>query len=259
MKIDRIPPDTTLFDNGKPVTHKGGTTAVLLLHGWTGYTGRLAYLGEKLAAAGYTVRLPRLPGHGTNVRDLLACTWKDWLRKAVDEFVELRAQSDMVYVAGASMGAILAIMLAAQFQIPRVALLAPAIFTRSRLLFLAPVLQYVIPKLAGDWDPARDPDPDAGVIGKEYKTHNYTKAIAQLYHLQQLGKKSLPRLTSDTLIIVSEKDGTVPPEVARYITDRCASDRVKTILLENSGHQMVQGVERETICDAVVDWFSDRR
>ena len=232
---------------------------MLLLHGWTGYTGRLAYLGEKLAAAGYTVRLPRLPGHGTNVRDLLACTWKDWLRKAVDEFVELRAQSDMVYVAGASMGAILAIMLAAQFQIPRVALLAPAIFTRSRLLFLAPVLQYVIPKLAGDWDPARDPDPDAGVIGKEYKTHNYTKAIAQLYHLQQLGKKSLPRLTSDTLIIVSEKDGTVPPEVARYITDRCASDRVKTILLENSGHQMVQGVERETICDAVVDWFSDRR
>ncbi|MCK4516990.1 MAG: carboxylesterase, partial [Spirochaetaceae bacterium] len=72
MKIDRIPPDTTLFDNGRPVTHEGGTTAVLLLHGWTGYTGRLAYLGEKLAAAGYTVRLPRLPGHGTNVRDLLA-------------------------------------------------------------------------------------------------------------------------------------------------------------------------------------------
>ncbi len=259
MKMDCIPPDTTLFDNGRPITHEGGTTAVLLLHGWTGYTGRLAYLGKKLAAAGFTVCLPRLPGHGTNVRDFLACTWKDWLRKAVDEFVELRAQSDTVYVAGASMGAILALLLAAQFQIPRIALLAPAIFTRDRRLFLAPVLQYVIPKLAGDWEAKRDPDPDAGPIGKEYKTYNYTKAIAQLYHLQRLGRKSLPRLTSDTLIVVSKKDETVPPEVARYIIDRSPADRVETLLLENSGHQMVQGVERETVCDAVIDWFTDRK
>ncbi|MEE8440202.1 MAG: alpha/beta fold hydrolase [Spirochaetia bacterium] len=259
MKIDRIPPDTTLFDNGSSLTYEGGTTAVLLLHGWTGWTGRLAYLGGRLAAAGFTVRLPRLPGHGTNVQDFVASTWKDWLRRAVDEFVELRARSDTVYVAGASMGAILTIMLAAQFQVPRIALLAPAVFTRSRLLFLAPVLQHVIPRLAGDWEAEQDPDPNAEAIGREYKTHNYTKAIAQLYHLQRLGRRILPRLTSDTLVVVSKRDETVPPEVARYITDRSASDRVETLLLEESGHQVAQGVERETVCKAVVDWFTERR
>ena len=259
MRIQRIPPDATLFDNARSITHEGGPTGVLLLHGWTGYTGRLAYLGERLANAGLTVRLPRLPGHGTNIPDLLASTWKDWLRKSVDEFLELRDRSETVFVAGASMGAILAVMLAAQFKIPRIALLAPAVFTRNRLLFLAPALQYVIPKLAGDWQPEQDPDPDVHAIGREYKTYNYTRTIAQLYHLQRLGRRALPRLRSDTLIVVSKKDEVVPPEVAPYITNRSASDRVKTLLLEDSPHQMVQGVEREAVCGAVVEWFTDRR
>ena len=134
MKMDRISPNTTVFDNAKSIDHKGGKTAVLLLHGWTGWTGRLAYLGESLAAAGFAVRLPRLPGHGTNVPDFLASTWKDWLRKAVDEFIDLRARYEVVYVAGASMGAILTAMVAAQFHVPRIALLAPAFLTRNRTL-----------------------------------------------------------------------------------------------------------------------------
>ena len=259
MRIDRIPPDTKLFPNGRSISHEGGPTAVLLLHGWTGWTGRLAYLGERLTETGFTVRIPRLPGHGSNLQDFRDCTWRDWLRRAVDEFIDLRDRAETVYVAGASMGALLAIILGAQFNIPRIALLAPAVHTRNRLVALANLLQHVLPRIGSDWNSERDPDPDATAIGKEYKTHNYTKAIAQLYRLQRLARKNLPRLMSDTLAVVSKNDEAVPPEVARYITDRIPAQRIRTLMLEKSGHQMVQGVERDLVCDAVVEWFSDRK
>ena len=65
-------------------------TAVLLLHGWTGYPGQSYYLGERLNAAGYTVSIPRLPGHGTNGKDLLAHGSADWIQKAEEAYLELR-------------------------------------------------------------------------------------------------------------------------------------------------------------------------
>lgn len=255
MNLNHIRPDTTIFPNARPITHEGGPTAVLLLHGWTGYTGRLAALGRSLADAGFTVRLPRLPGHGTNVTDFLESGARDWLRKALDEYLELRERKGVVYVAGASMGGVLSLLLAAKFPVPRIALLAPAVLTRSRLLFLAPVLRHIVPRIPGDWNASRDPDPAAGPIGTEYKTHSYTKAIAELYRLQKMGQKALPLVQSDTLVIASKGDETVPAVVADYITSTISSAVKKAILLEKSGHQMVQGPEGDNVCRAVVDWF----
>ena len=35
-------------------------------------------LAESLANRGYSVELPRLPGHGTSLEDLVAMRWEDW-------------------------------------------------------------------------------------------------------------------------------------------------------------------------------------
>lgn len=258
MNLNHIHPDTAIFPNARPITHEGGPTAVLLLHGWTGYTGRLATLARSLADSGFTVRLPRLPGHGTNITDFLESGADDWLRKALDEYLELRERKSVVYVAGASMGAILSILLAARFPIPRIALLAPAVLTRSRILFLAPLLRHIVPRIPGDWNAGRDPDPEAGPIGAEYKTHNYTHAIAELYRLQKMGQRALPLVQSDTLVIASKKDETVPAIVADYVTSTISSEVKKSIILEESGHQMVQGPEGNDVCAAVVGWFSHK-
>ena len=259
MRLTDIPSNTAIFPNARAISYDGGKTAVLLLHGWTGWTGRLAYLAERLAGAGFTVRLPRLPGHGTNLQDFRASTWKDWLRRAMDEFLDLRDRSETVYVAGASMGALLTILIAAQFEVPRIVLMAPALQARNRLVFLAPLIQHIVPRIASDWDADNDPDPESSSIGAEYKSHTYTGTIAQLYRIQQRARRALPALRSQTLAIVSEKDEAVPPSVAKYITDRVPDGLAKVLMLENSGHQMVQGVDREAVCEAVLDWFSDRR
>jgi carboxylesterase len=110
-----------VFPNARTVELSGGPVAVLLLHGWTGWTGRLAPLADRLAQEGFAVRLPRLTGHGTNLDALLRCSWRDWVRQVTDEYIDLQDRFQTVHVAGTSMGALLAVVLAARFPIERIA------------------------------------------------------------------------------------------------------------------------------------------
>ncbi len=49
----------------EPWSAAGGPLGVLVLHGFTGNPQSMRSLAEAFAAAGYTVELPLLPGHGT--------------------------------------------------------------------------------------------------------------------------------------------------------------------------------------------------
>ena len=48
-----------------------------MLHGFTGNPQSMRPLAEALAAAGYTVDLPLLPGHGTAIEDMIPTRWAD--------------------------------------------------------------------------------------------------------------------------------------------------------------------------------------
>lgn len=62
---------------------------------------------EHLGAAGYTVRVPLLPGMGT-WKDLNATTWHDWYGELERAHDELAARCSTVFAAGLSMGGLLA-------------------------------------------------------------------------------------------------------------------------------------------------------
>jgi carboxylesterase len=61
-----------VLPGAEPFAFPGGDVGVLLLHGFTGSPQGLRPWGEALREAGFTVRCPRLPGHGTDWRDLAA-------------------------------------------------------------------------------------------------------------------------------------------------------------------------------------------
>ena len=86
----------------------------LLLHGLTGIPKEMRPIGKKLEAAGIKVSTPVLRGHGAGYKEMLETSWQDWVDGAQKEFDLLAEECDQIIVAGLSMGAILAIIIASR-------------------------------------------------------------------------------------------------------------------------------------------------
>ena len=57
-----------------------------------------------MAGAGFSVELPRLPGHGTSVEDMMGTSWSDWSNAALAAYDDLSRRCERVAVVGLSMG-----------------------------------------------------------------------------------------------------------------------------------------------------------
>ncbi|HEV2426678.1 MAG TPA: alpha/beta fold hydrolase [Acidimicrobiales bacterium] len=88
----------------EPLSATGAAGAVLVLHGFTGNPSSMRPLARRLADAGHAVELPRLPGHGTAIDDLVDKTWDDWSGAALAAYDELSARAGRAAVVGLSMG-----------------------------------------------------------------------------------------------------------------------------------------------------------
>ncbi len=101
-----------VLPGAEPFSQAGGPGGVLVLHGFTGNPQSMRPLAEAFAAAGYTVDLPLLPGHGTAVEDMIPTRWGDWSEAAESAYAKLAAACDHVAVAALSVGGTLGCWLA---------------------------------------------------------------------------------------------------------------------------------------------------
>src|SRR5205085_11118957 len=86
----------------------------LVLHRFTRNRSSMRGVAEALAATGFAVELPRLPGHGTSVEDMITTDFADWAATVEEAYLELAGRTDSVVVAGLSMGATLGAWVAAR-------------------------------------------------------------------------------------------------------------------------------------------------
>ena len=112
----------------EPWSAEGGSNGVLVLHGFTGNPQSMRPLAQAFAAAGFTVDLPLLPGHGTAVEDMIPTRWDDWSGAAEAHFQALAARCNRVLVAGLSMGGALTCWLAERHpHLPGIVLVNPMV------------------------------------------------------------------------------------------------------------------------------------
>ena len=132
-----------LFAGAEPYSADGGSTGVLLIHGFTGSPKSMTPWGQRMAAEGHTVRVPRLPGHGTRWQDMNLTRWEDWYAESERSYDELRKSCDSVFVCGLSMGGSLTLRLAQEHgdAIRGIILVNPAVHSERPDRFLLPVLQ----------------------------------------------------------------------------------------------------------------------
>ncbi|HYN29305.1 MAG TPA: alpha/beta fold hydrolase [Dermatophilaceae bacterium] len=217
----------------EPFAHDGSPTGVLVVHGFSGSPISVRPWGEHLAAAGYTVRLPRLPGHGTTWQEMNRTRWEDWYAAAERSFLELTDRCDRVFVAGLSMGGGLATLLAERHG-PAVAglvLVNPAIRVEDVRLHALPVLHRLVPSLAGIGNDIKKEGADEGA---------YDRVPLKALHSQVGAWKALirdlPSVTQPLLVFRSAVDHVVPASSTALLLSRVSSTDVTEVVLEDSYH-----------------------
>jgi carboxylesterase len=236
----------------EPFAADGGPVGVLVLHGFTGSPRAVRPWAEHLAAAGLTVRAPRLPGHGTTWQDLSRTDWRDWYGAAEQAFTDLSGRCEQVFVAGLSMGACLALRLAETqgTKISGLVVVNPSLAPDTRLFVLAPVLKHVIPSLPGIADDIKKPGASEG----GYKRVP-VKAAASMPSMWKLTARHLAGVTQPVRVYRSTVDHVVGPPSMQVLTT--ALPAAEVVPLPDSYHVATLDNDAPAIFDGTLAFIKE--
>jgi carboxylesterase len=237
----------------EPWSQPGGAHGVLVLHGFTGCPQSVRPLAEAFAAAGYTVELPLLPGHGTSVEDMLATTWADWSGAAEAAYEELAARCDKVAIAGLSMGGSLTAWLASRHPtVAGIVCVNPAVRIGDEMIAaieqMADAGEETIPAIGNDI--ARP-----GVREVAYDATPLRPLLSLAEAAAEL-RPALGRITCPVLIMTSPEDHIVPAADSDELAGAVGGP-VERVTLQRSYHVATLDHDRDLICAEAVA-FVDR-
>ncbi len=232
-----------------------GDRGALVLHGFTGNPSSMRLLAEAFAAAGYHVELPRLPGHGTSVDDMLTTSWADWIAETEAAYQRLAARTRAVVVAGLSMGGALTLWIGGRHpDIAGLICINPATQPQPvevTDMFAAMLADgtAVMPGIGSDIA-----DPDAHESAYE------GTPIAGLLSLMLDGLATIAptyeALRMPLLLMNSPQDHVVEPAQAEFLATHYGGP-LERLSLDRSFHVATQDYDKELICTESVA-FADR-
>ncbi|HBT39376.1 MAG: Carboxylesterase [Thermotoga sp. 50_1627] len=237
-----------------PVFEVNGEVGVLFVHGFTGSPHDFTYMSQRVLNAGFSVSVPRLPGHGTCGEDFLTTTAHDWLRRAFDAYYDLRSVCKDVYIVGLSMGGVIAIIMASVLRPRKLVTLAAATHLYSNRIRLARLVGLFKDKLPKQKTQTYE-DPAMETLNKEYWSYDWPRQAAELYRLIKMSRKAVKQIVSETLVVAARNDELVPLKAAQFIYDNVRSEKRKLLIFEKSGHVLSNDVEKEAVTDAVLAWL----
>jgi carboxylesterase len=249
---DPLPPSMADDPAVQPYEAGDGGNGVLLVHGFTGTPQSMRPWAEHLAAAGFTVSLPRLPGHGTHWKELNATQWSDWYAHADAAFTALRNRCDRVFLAGLSMGAALSLRLAEQHgnAVAGLVLVNPAVNITDPRMRILPVLRYVVPSLSAIGNDVADPSSREIAYDR-----NPLRALYSQTHLWADVVAKLDRVTQPLLVFRSEQDHVVDPSSLAILKERVGSADVEFRTLTRSYHVATIDYDAPEIFGTSVEFF----
>lgn len=233
----------------EPFSHDGGAVGVLLCHGFTGSPASMRPWADRLAAEGFSVELPLLPGHGTTWQQMNGTTFDDWLAAVTTALGELRRRCGTVVVGGLSMGGALTLRLAQLHpdQVDGIVLVNPSVMGLNPALRVVNVLKYLVPSIKGVTDDIAKPNTTE--LGY---TRTPLKAVDALRKGWAVTRKDLPLVRMPVLLLHSRVDHVVEPENSQLILDTISSTDVTDIVLERSFHVATLDYDAELIFDESV-------
>jgi carboxylesterase len=255
--------------------------AFILVHGLTGAPNEMSFIAWYLNSEGYTVHCPRLAHHGEPMQVIKEAHWEEFYQSVKDCFIEVHKTCKVVYVGGLSMGALLALELAAEFpnEVAGVSCLSPTFFYDG---WNVPWYQMLLPLVAytgfGNYFYFKE-QPPYGLKSERLrqKVHAYYQhaslsdlnevekygypffPVRLLVQLKQLIRHVKPRLrlvTCPCQVIQARQDDMSSPKNAVFVIDNVSSKRKEIFYLENSYHVITADQERGKVGKSIVDFFN---
>jgi carboxylesterase len=238
----------------EPFSHHGGPMGVLVLHGFTGNPQSMRPLADSLAAEGYSVELPLLPGHGTTIEDMIPTRWSDYADAAETAYRDLVGRCDAVALVALSVGGTLACWLAEHHaEVPGMVLVNP---------FIDPPADSFRDVLRGILDSGSEVAPGVGSdISKEGSTElaylgSPIAAALSLFDGIDGVAARLDHITCPVLLLSSRQDHVVPSSSGDVLVAK-VSGPIERVWLEHSYHVATLDHDAELVVSRTLAFLHD--
>jgi len=255
----------------------GGRNGVLLIHGLTGTPTEMRFVAKGLNRNGFTVHGMQLAGHCGDEADLLKTGWHDWYGSVVEAAERLHQEVDHLFVAGLSMGALLALKLAADHpdKVDGLGLYGTTFVYDGwtipwigKLSFMLPLVcslgfghgmkfhecfpygikdERIRQRIAGSM--LSGDSAAAGLPGNPWPS------LAEFYSLSFLVRRQLKSIRTPCLVVHAVDDDVASLKNVRMVV-RGVNGPVETVLLENSYHMIKVDQERDVVIERSTRFFN---
>lgn len=257
-----------------------GEDAVLLVHGLTGTPAEMRSLAKKLQQQGFSVMCPRLAGHCGSINELKKSRWQDWYGTVEQSFEALKAEHRQVYVAGLSMGALLALRLAAHKgeRVAGLGLLSSTFFydgwnmPKYKRRLLLPLVIYSPLRRFVSWTETspygikcertrakvqavlENREANAAEQFGIFRTPAVT--IHESVRLIRAARQALSRVLSPTLIVHALEDDMASVKNAHYVAKHIAARKVETFFVDDTYHVLTLDKRKHQVAERLSNFFT---
>ncbi len=272
--------DDLLGPNG--FIERKGSVGVLLVHGLTGTPTEMKHFGKVIARKGFTVACPELAGHCATIEALSATKWFDWYKSIEVAFDALKEECEHVFVSGLSMGALIALLLAAKkgHQVAGIMLLSTTFFydgwnvPKLKQALLLPLVLYTPLKYFVHWEETspygikdervralvhailenRD-NQAADKIGY-FKTP--ATVILESVRLIKAAKKALKDVVVPTLIVHATEDDMASVKNAHYTQANISSEVIETFYVDDTYHVLTLDKRKDDVAKRAAQFCKEQ-
>jgi carboxylesterase len=256
-----------------------GEHAVLLIHGLTGTPAEMRPIAKRLAKQGFSVMCPALAGHCRAPGDLRKSKWQDWYASMANAFEALKAEHSQVFVAGLSIGALIALKLAAEKgeRVAGLGLMSSTFFydgwnmPRLKRKLLLPIVLHSPLRYFLHWNETPPygikcertramvhavlENRDAQATEKVGIFRTSAVTIHESNRFIKVAKAALPRVKSPALIVHSTEDDTASLKNAHFVAKRISSSKVETFFVDDTYHVVTLDKRRDDIAHRMAEFF----
>jgi carboxylesterase len=212
----------------------------------------MAGVAAAMSEAGLHVEVPRLPGHGTHVTDMVPTRWCDWTAEVTDAYLRLSSRTERIVIVGQSMGGSLALWSALHHPSVRGLVLVNPVTepqpadVRDMLGELLADGTEVVPGIGSDIA-------EPGVVEVSYPATPVAPLISLLDDGVAPMTSRYGELVMPLLLFTSRQDHVVDPGQSEHLAGTYGGP-VEHRWLERSYHVATQDYDRHDLIAAAVEF-----